>query len=294
MTEQPSPISEHWSPGTEHLANVVDLYLDLLAKALTRDLFEDNDEIAGVPSGPFERTWKQRLGDRVGPALRRVGYELVRKRPYDPEARALGRDWPARAETMTGLRRIANARACIESTLRDDVPGDIIETGVWRGGMCIFMRGVLKAHGVTDRSVWLADSFQGLPAADPVRFPEVASMHLENYDYLAIALDNVRHNFERYGLLDEQVRFIPGWFNESLPNAPVRELAVLRLDGDLYDSTMDALEALYPKLSSGGYCIVDDYIVEVCRQAVHDYRRAHDITETIEDIDGTAAFWRRS
>jgi O-methyltransferase len=275
------------------MTNAIDLYLDLLARALTRDLFEDNDEIAGVSSHPFGRTWKQRLGDRVGPVLRRAGYELVRKRPYDPEARALGRDWPARAETMAGLRRIANARACIESVLRDDVPGDIIETGVWRGGMCIFMRGVLKAHGVTDRSVWLADSFQGLPAVDPIRFPEVASAHVEKYDYLAVGLDDVRHNFKRYGLLDEQVRFIPGWFNESLPNAPVRELAVLRLDGDLYDSTSDALEGLYPKLSPDGYCIIDDYNVGVCRQAVHDYRRAHDITEPIEDIDGWAAFWRR-
>ena len=276
------------------MSDPADLYLDLLAGALTRALYEDSDEIAGLRNRPNHRSWKQRLGDRVAPLLDRAGYELVRKRPFDRQARELGRDWPSRAETMAGLRRIANARECIESVLAENVPGDIVETGVWRGGMSIYMRGVLKAHGITDRTVWCADSFQGLPAPDPHRYPADTGSSFHEYDILSVGVEQVRHNFARYGLLDEQVQFLVGWFKDTLPEAPVEKIAVLRLDGDLYESTIQALDALYPRLTPGGYCIVDDYgIVDGCKQAVHDFRSAHGITEAIRDIDGWAAFWRQ-
>ena len=82
---------------------------------------------------------------------------------FDVPVRVEGRDWPARAHTMIGLKRLANVRECVERVLADNVPGDLIETGVWRGGTTIFMRAILKVHGVTDRLVWVADSFAGLP-----------------------------------------------------------------------------------------------------------------------------------
>ena len=104
----------------------------------------------------------------------------------------------------------------------------------------------------------------------------------------------VRANFERYGLLDGQVRFLQGWFKDTLPGAPIGQLAVMRLDGDLYESTMDVLDALYARLSPGGFIIIDDYSLESCKQAVHDFRGRHDITEAIHDIDGMGAYWRRS
>ncbi len=88
-----------------------------------------------------------------------------------PSVRAVGRDWPARADSMIGLRRMDNIQDCIETVIRDDVPGDLIETGVWRGGATIFMRGVLKAYEDTTRTVWVADSFEGLPPPDPARYP---------------------------------------------------------------------------------------------------------------------------
>ena len=138
-----------------------DLYLHLLAQALTRALFEDSDRIVGIPTKDRAKTWV-RLLDRLAPALGKAQIEVSIKQPYSPSRRETGRDWPARAETMCGLKRLANARNCIEQVLSDKIPGDIIETGVWRGGMSIFMRGVLKAYGVTDRTVWLADSFEGL------------------------------------------------------------------------------------------------------------------------------------
>jgi O-methyltransferase len=188
-----------------------------------------------------------------------------------------------------------NIQHCVETVLRDDVPGDLIETGVWRGGATIFMRGVLKAHGDTTRKVWAADSFEGLPAPDPARYPADAGDTFHKQTGLAVGVEQVKHNFERYGLLDDQVRFLVGWFKDTLPAAPIDQLAVLRLDGDLYESTWQAIDALYPKLSPGGFCIVDDYgdLVAQCQRAIHDYRDAHGITEEIVDIDGFGAYWRR-
>ena len=210
----------------------------------------------------------------------------MRKRPYDPAVRESGRDWPACAESMIGLRRMDNLQYCVERALREGVPGDLIETGVWRGGATIFMRGILKAHGVTDRTVWVADSFQGLPRPDPHRYPADAGDEHFTQDVLRVGVEQVRANFRRYDLLDDQVRFLVGWFADTLPTAPIEQLAVLRLDGDMYSSTMQAIEALYPKLSPGGYCIVDDYgAVEGCKQAITDYRTEHEIVDHIEEID---------
>ena len=273
----------------------VDLYLDLLARSLTRSLFEDNDWIVGLSSTVGPPSWRLRVAESLAPALSKAGLELVVKHPYSHERRENGRDWPARAETMAGLKRLANARFCIESVLAEGIPGDIIETGAWRGGMSIFMRGVLKAYGVTDRKVWLADSFQGLPKSDPAHYPADMELNLSQYDYLSVGVQQVRHNFERYGLMDEQVNFIVGWFRDTLADAPIDNLAVLRLDGDLYESTIQALESLYPKLSLGGYCIVDDYgVIDACAAAVEDYRSAHSIDDEILDIDGWGVYWGKS
>jgi O-methyltransferase len=94
-------------------------------------------------------------------------------------------------------------------------------------------------------------------------------------------------------LLDDRVRFLPGWFKDTLPDAPIDRLALLRLDGDLYESTIQALEALYPRLSPGGFCIIDDYIIKACRQAVADYRAKHGVSAEIIHIDGAGVFWRK-
>jgi O-methyltransferase len=272
-----------------------DLYLDLLKRTLTGAIAEDNDSIlGGVRTAGSPRLGK-RAADSVGRLFGRFGFELAYKKPYHPELRAHGRDWPARADSMIGLRRMDNIQHCIEAVIRDDVPGDLIETGVWRGGATIFMRGVLKAYGDETRTVWAADSFEGLPAPDPARYPADAGDTFYKQSGLAVGAEQVKHNFERYGLLDDQVRFLVGWFKDTLPMAPIEQLSVLRLDGDLYESTWQAIEALYPKLSPGGFCIVDDYgdLVAQCQRAIHDYRDANGITEEIVDIDGFGAYWRK-
>jgi O-methyltransferase len=177
----------------------------------------------------------------------------------------------------------------------NDVPGDVIETGVWRGGAMIFARAVLEAFGDRRRSVWCADSFAGLPPPDARSYPVDAGDVHHTYRQLAVTLDEVRANFARYGLLDERVHFLEGWFRDTLPSAPIEQLAVLRLDGDMYESTIVALDALYSKLSAGGYAIVDDYgAAPACRQATEDFRREHGIDDPLREIDWTGVYWQRA
>ncbi|MFJ9855059.1 TylF/MycF/NovP-related O-methyltransferase [Streptomyces sp. NPDC101150] len=246
-----------------------DLYTDLLKRVVSNLIYEDAPNIVGA-TAPSK---------------------------FDKQARLVGEDFPTVAHTMIGLKRLDNLQHCLASALRDGVPGDFVETGVWRGGACIFARGILKAHGITDRTVWVADSFQGFPNVTEDDHALDITMDLAQYNEaigVPTDLTTVRRNFERYGLLDEQVRFLPGWFQDTMPTAPIEQVAVLRLDGDSYSATMDVLTHLYPKLSPGGYAIVDDYILDACRQALHDYRDQHGITDEIIEIDRQSVYWRRS
>jgi hypothetical protein len=203
-------------------------------------------------------------------------------------------EWRQPYHTMAGFKRLDNVQYCVERVLEDDVPGDLLEAGVWRGGVSILMRAILAVRGVTTRRVWVADSFEGLPPPDPVHYPADAGLVFHLVDELRVSVDHVRANFERYGLLDDQVRFLKGWFKDTLKTAPIERLAVLRLDGDLYESTMDGL-VLYDKVSPGGFVIIDDYgAISACRQAVHDFRRTHGITDPVVPVDWTAAYWRKS
>jgi O-methyltransferase len=178
--------------------------------------------------------------------------------------------------------------------LNQRIEGDLIETGVWRGGASILMAGILRIYGDTNRSVWVADSFRGLPPPDPEHYPADAGDTLFTERILAVSLEQVKANFEKYGLLNDQIHFLAGWFRDTLPSAPITRLAVLRLDGDLYESTIVALQSLYPKLSVGGYLIIDDYgVMPGCKLAVEDFRREAGITEEIKQVDSDAIFWRR-
>jgi hypothetical protein len=203
------------------------------------------------------------------------------------------------SDTMVGWERLNNVHQCAVSVIQDGVPGDFIETGVWRGGVCILMRAVLKAYGDRARKVWVADSFDGFPpptdkySADPWKGQSQFVIGTLGVS-LKVTLDEVKARFERYGLLDDQVRFLAGFFERTLPAAPIDKLAILRLDCDLYQSTYEALDALYPKLSVGGYCIIDDYFYTMCSKAVDDYRREHGIDDPIEAVDWTGVQWRKT
>lgn len=245
-----------------------ELYLELMKRSLTNWLFRDPDNLT------------------LGRDPRDEGA---------PWRRDVFTEWAMPSHTMAGLKRLDNVQACLEQILADGVPGDVIETGVWRGGVPIFMRAALAAYGVTDRTVWLADSFQGLPPPRPELYPEDAGDPLHTFEALRVSRERVESHFDRYGLLDDRVRFLEGWFRDTLPSAPIEQLSLLRLDGDMYESTMDALTHLYPKLAVGGFAIIDDYgAIAACRRAVHDYREAEGIDDEILPIDWTGVYWRRS
>jgi O-methyltransferase len=256
-------------------------YLDLLRRDLTQ---YGRDEL--VPVGWY----------RLGRALFNArDFMLVRKHPFNEYARNRGLDWPADALTMIGMQRLTSLQHCVETVLADDVPGDLVECGVWRGGASILMRAVLLAYGDRTRRVWLADSFAGVPPPDAANYKADKGIKLHRHaNVLGVPEVEVRANFDRYGLLDEQVRFLPGWFKDTLADAPIDRISVLRLDGDLYESTIQALDALYPRLSSGGFCIIDDYYaLKACEQAVTDYREKYGISAEIVEIDGTGVLWRK-
>ena len=218
----------------------------------------------------------------------------AKREAFAMATREQGADWPTRAHTMIGLHRLENIKTCLEDIIARRVPGDVMEAGVWRGGAVIFMRAILAAHGVVDRTVWAADSFGGLPPPDAAAYPADDGFDLSVFGNLSVSLEEVRENFRAYGLLDDRVRFVQGWFRKSLPACEVRRLSLLRLDGDLYESTWVALEALYPKISPGGYVIVDDYgAIEQCRRAVTEYRDRYEIAVPITPIDWSGVFWRK-
>ena len=272
----------------------VDLYLDLLKQVLTRNIVPERYRALSDVGGPTKGVYKALLAV-VGGALARKNLEIVRRYQVDWEKREQGSEWPPDAETMVGLKRLDNVQACIADVLRDGIPGDFIEAGTWRGGCSIFMRAALDAFGDTTRIVWVADSFEGLPKPDPQKYPrDAGDVHWTNNDYLGVSLETVQGNFKRYGFLDDRVRFLKGWFKDTLPIAPISRLAIVRLDGDMYESTIQALDALYPKLSPGGYLIIDDYGLPGCRAAVDDYRAAHEIQEEVRIVDWSGVYWRRS
>ena len=275
--------------------NPARLYLDLLKKALLNEIYlsmevayfyvRDCAEQGVAPDLSaildVETCFAERF--RLAVEARREGRHL------DRDLRNIGF-----SHTMIGRRRLDQLDECIHSVLSDNVPGDFIECGVWRGGATIFMRGVLAAYGISSRKVWVADSFEGLPKPT---LPQDARFDLskERFPQLAVSIEQVGKNFQVYDLLDDQVQFLKGWFKDTLPSAPIERLAVLRLDGDLYESTMDCLSALYDRVSPGGYIIIDDYgILPCCANAVTDFRRARHIDEPIERIDSIGVFWRKS
>jgi len=212
--------------------------------------------------------------------------------PYSTNVRMVGGDWPATAQTMIGRARLRNLRQACETVILEEVPGDFLEAGVWRGGACILMRGILEAYGDNTRRVFVADSFKDLPPPSPELYPSDTHDVHHTKKELAVSRQQVEDNFQRYDLLDDRVIFLEGWFKDTLPTAPVDRLAVLRLDSDMYESTIQTFENCYHKLSRGGIVIVDDYnAIAGTKLATNDFRDRHGITSPILPIDFFGAWW---
>ncbi|VEP17549.1 Demethyldecarbamoylnovobiocin O-methyltransferase [Hyella patelloides LEGE 07179] len=269
------------------------LYLDLMKRCVTDWIYLDSKVDSNIPFFTAIKVliFALRRGKNPLEWLNDFGAEnIVEKNRIGGET-----PFPGRAHTMIGFKRLDTLQKCVEDVLENDIPGDFLEAGVWRGGACIFMRAILQAYGIKDRQIWVADSFQGVPAPNAKKYPQDAGWWFHLIDEVAVPLKQVKANFSRYGLLDEQVKFIKGWFSDTLPSAPVEQLAVIRADGDLYESTMDILTNLYPKLSVGGYVIIDDYgIVDACQKAVDDFRQANGIEDELISTDGYEHYWKKT
>ena len=210
---------------------------------------------------------------------------------HPSEARREGTDWPENGFTMIGLKRLNNIQMCATEVIEKKIEGDFLEAGVWKGGASIFMRAILRSSEIRDKTVWLADSFKGLPPPNDEYPADKDDIHYQ-YEKLAISLEQVKRNFQIFDLLDDQVRFIEGWFHETLFTAPVDKISLLRLDGDMYESTYVSLDALYHKVSAGGFVIIDDYgYIESCRRAVHDFLDKNSLKPSIKKIDWTGVYW---
>lgn len=254
--------------GNDEIAKF--LYLDLLKRTMTNNIFENEPDVDEENVNRF------------------VSQHITHYQKSE-------------AVSMLPLIRFDNLQECIETVVAEKVPGDLIETGVWRGGATIFMQAVLKMLNATERRVWVADSFEGLPEPDAEKFPREAQSYksaamVKFYNHLAVSIEEVKKNFEAFRMLDDNVRFLKGWFKDTLPTAPIDKLSIMRLDGDYYESTMDALTNLYEKLSVGGFVIIDDYGEDswtYCRKAVDDFRTQRNITAPLVKVDKPCSYWRK-
>jgi len=195
---------------------------------------------------------------------------------------------------MTGFARLDNVRDLLLDVLKNNIQGGYIETGVWRGGSSIVARAVVAAYGATDRISYVCDSFAGLPPGD--RSLHIKDLNWDNTPYLEVSSETVASSFHKFGLLDANVVFAKGFFNESMPvlSKHIDKLSIMRLDGDMYESTVDVLYPLYEKLSIGGYVIMDDWRTFPSRTACEDFFKVHDIQPDIIAIDQNSAYWKKT
>ncbi len=265
-------------------------YIHLLKKSLCGYRDQPFDEYHRMDR--YSVGWKAKPLKWLDGMLDRWGYRIVKRVKVNPEKRFKGHDIPADAYTMIGMNRLNHLERCVSDVLDREILGDLVETGAWRGGATMLMKAILNEKNSTNRIVWVADSFRGIPPPNEKKYPADTNMNLHKRKILSASLEEVKQGFLDFDLLDESVQFLEGWFKDTLPVAPIKNIALLRLDGDMYESTMDALTHLYPKLGKGGIVIVDDYgSFQACKSAVDDYRNAHQIREEIVDIDGETIHW---
>lgn len=241
-------------------------------------------------------TWKLKLLKPLFTLLRTRNFDIVKLKHVVPENRINGYDWPANAKTMVGLNRLSNVEFCLNNVITNSIEGDFVETGVWRGGVIILMAALLELNGVSDKNIWAFDSFEGMPIPNPQAYPMDAKSRLHKQRILKASMEDVINNFKAYDIGTERVHFVKGWFKDTIPlyKNEISKISLLRLDADYYESTILALEHLYPKVSVGGYVIIDDFnAFQYCKAAVLDYRKRFNITEPILEIDKEAVYWKK-
>lgn len=195
--------------------------------------------------------------------------------------------------TLIPLIGLENIEFVLRDIKENEIKGDFVETGVWQGGACIYARAVmneLKLEG----NVYVCDSFVGLPKPDIKNFPQDEGDVHSQIDVLKVSLETVTDNFLRYDLLDG-VKFVKGWFKDTMPvlKNEIKSIAVLRLDGDMYESTVEVLDNLYDLVPVGGFIIIDDYCLTRCKIAVDEFFIKKGIKSTFNRIDQCIHYWKK-
>ena len=230
------------------LKDVDILYLTLLKKALTRTLSPHSYEM--IP-----RNTKTPLRN-----IRSLVYEQLNKILSAWNLALVQTNRPS-GETMIGFDRLNNLQDCVTDIIKNNILGDFVEAGVWRGGACIFMKALLNVYKDDQRIIWLADSFQGLPKPNPEKYPDDANDTLWSHS-LDVSLEEVKSNFAKYDLFDEnRLRFLVGFFSETMPIAPIEKISLLRLDGDMYESTIEVLDNLIIKFQQADILLLTIMVV---------------------------------
>jgi O-methyltransferase len=205
---------------------------------------------------------------------------------YDLEQSSWKIDPLARPITLLSKGQLDLVEQSVLSLEERAVPGDFMEAGIWRGGVIILLQAMIRAHGLTGRRVFAADSFAGIPKNvralnDPVDLWS---------DRWVAPLDEVARNIERFGLLDDGIVFVPGFFSDTLKTLAGERFALIRLDSDSYDSVETSLDHLYPLVSQGGIVIIDDWHLPGCKMAVLNYRAQYGITDEVVEQEANA-YW---
>jgi O-methyltransferase len=225
---------------------------------------------------------------------------LARRAPahYPPDFDKVDIDvWTrVRPRTMTTPERVYALERAVEYVARNQVPGAIVECGVWRGGSMMAVALTLLRLGVTDRELYLFDTFEGMtePGADDVTpSGEHASDILARSDagsniWAIASLEDVRHAVLGVGYPEERIHFIKGPVEQTVPRSAPEVIALLRLDTDWYASTKHELLHLYPRLTQSGVLIIDDYgHWQGARKAVDEYVEENRLPLLLNRIDET-------
>ncbi|MFE3251667.1 TylF/MycF/NovP-related O-methyltransferase [Streptomyces sp. NPDC059209] len=197
---------------------------------------------------------------------------------YDDEAKEIIR--AVKPFTMTSPERLNAFILATRHVVRHDIPGDIVECGVWRGGSMQACAKTLLALGETDRGLHLFDTFEGMPppTAEDLRRDGksaedlLAAQGKDRPIWAVASLEDVQAGFENVPYPGERVHYVQGLVEDTVPQQAPEQISILRLDTDWYASTKHELEFLYPRLVSGGVLLIDDYgYWQGSRQAVDEF-----------------------
>ncbi|MFM8972781.1 MAG: CmcI family methyltransferase [Actinomycetota bacterium] len=268
-------------PSREFRVRSTERYLDLLAATLLDEIYLDHEQRIRYLAECAEQGHRPSPDNLADPAHVMLSWDRLvtaRRAGTQPGTDRTGQMLPY---TAMGRARLDHLRACLDRARREQVPGDFVEVGSGRAGGAIFMRGFLEAHEIPGRRVWVADRFVVNDRPD---------------DPLAVwaDLNAARDGFARFDLLDDRVRFLQGTAAETLPDAPIERVAVLRLGVGDPDDLEPALDALYHKVAFGGTVIVDEHTDPTRAAAIERFRARRGIDDPVEEIDGIAACWRKT